>query len=99
MTEGKCATTGCRNAARWISVPEGNHWGMTAPRRCEACCDAIRYHGMSAGALIDVIQLKSWGKITREYRSVGADNIRRVLAMTERGTALIPWYGPVGSEG
>lgn len=38
---GICATPKCGRPAAWLSIPEGNVQGSTAPRRCTVCCDAI----------------------------------------------------------
>lgn len=93
----ECATGHCTGEAVWHAVPEGNEWGSKAPRRCVQCCDAIAWHGISAGGLYDLAQLAPWSQIPRDYRGVGLDGVRRVLVLIASGTALVPWYGPAGT--
>jgi hypothetical protein len=38
-------------------------------------------------------QTQPWSAIPRDYR-LAEDGKRFCLALTERGTALVPWYGP-----
>lgn len=91
----KCGTIGCDEPAEWIPVPDGNRLGSKAKRRCRSCCDAIRVHDIPAGGLWCTDQLRPWAEIDADYRQNSPSFGRLVLALTERGTSLVPWYGPV----